>query len=317
MTTIKIGIKVKYQVERDNQGGMWIEGTPRIAKFPVDGRILDLYKRDGHISFNTILSLPECPKPSPEWKEPRCTACEAGKTTKPPSLKRKHAIRTTRSLERIHADLVESIKPVTSGNQYQYLLVVVHDHRWYVSVELLKRKNDAGDTLIEIINSLENATNLQTNQVQADWGGNFRNKELAIELKPVRNKPERNCAPPQRNKRNSWTNELHHVTWAEQSLQLQGYQNENGIRYQSTLHTPKIESPTNPPKENTYRSTTQQRGKPGAEEPTPFRTKSNMFQLRRNRQAFLPKLPGPNCGIHQNIRNLLGRGLEEWKDLTG
>jgi len=37
--------------------------------------------------------------------------------------------------------------------------------------------------LIEIINLLENRTNLRTNQVQADWGGEFRNTELAIELK--------------------------------------------------------------------------------------------------------------------------------------
>ena len=37
--------------------------------------------------------------------------------------------------------------------------------------------------MIEIINLLENRTNLQTNKVQADWGGEFRNTELAIELK--------------------------------------------------------------------------------------------------------------------------------------
>jgi len=58
--------------------------------------------------------------------------------------------------------------------------VVVDDFSRYVSVKLLKKKSEAGDALIEIINLLENRTNLQ---VQADWEGEFRNTKLAIELK--------------------------------------------------------------------------------------------------------------------------------------
>jgi len=80
-------------------------------------------------------------------------------------------------------DLIGPIKPVTPGNQYQYLLVVVDDFSRYVSVKPLKKKSDAEDELITIINLLENLTNLRTNQVQADWGGEFQGKELVIELK--------------------------------------------------------------------------------------------------------------------------------------
>jgi len=50
----------------------------------------------------------------------------------------------------------------------------------YLSAKSRKKKSEAGDALIEIINFLENRTSLQ---VQADWEGEFRNTKLAIELK--------------------------------------------------------------------------------------------------------------------------------------
>ena len=176
--TIKMGNRVVYTAERDKQGGMWI----KIGNVSSKDTIMDLHQRYGHISFNTILSLPECPKPPTNWKKPRCIACEAGKTTKPPSPKQDKTIRTTKPLERIHADLIGPIKPVTPGNQYQYLLVVVDDFTRYVSVKPLRNKSNAAKALVDIMNKLENSTNLRTRQVQADWGGEFQSKELAIEL---------------------------------------------------------------------------------------------------------------------------------------
>jgi len=116
--TISIGEKIVYHAERDSQERIWIkEGTPaKVRKISVDLQIKELYERYGHISFNTILSLPECPKPSPDWKRPHCEACERGKTTKPPSPKQNQTICTKKPLERIHADLIGPIKPVTPGN---------------------------------------------------------------------------------------------------------------------------------------------------------------------------------------------------------
>jgi len=52
-----------------------------------------------------------------------------------------------------------------------------HSDRRYV---VTKTKDETADKLIEIINALEKAS---TYQVQADWGGEFRNKALAAELK--------------------------------------------------------------------------------------------------------------------------------------
>jgi len=159
--TISIGEKTIYQAERDSHRGIWIkkETSARVRKISVDLQIKELHKRYGHISFNTILSLPECPKPPLDWRKPRYEACERGKTTKPSSPKQNQTIRMKNPLERIHADLIGPIKPVTLGNQYQYLLVVVDDFSQYVLVKPLKKKSKAGDALIEIINLLENRTN--------------------------------------------------------------------------------------------------------------------------------------------------------------
>jgi len=143
---------------------------------------MELHQTYGHISLNTILSLPECLKPSPDWKKPRYITCEAGKMIKPPSPKQDKTIRTSKPLARIYADLIVPIKPVTPGNQYQYLLVVVDNFTRYVSVKPLRNKSDTAKALVDIINKLENSTNLRTSQVQADWGGEFQSKELAIEL---------------------------------------------------------------------------------------------------------------------------------------
>jgi len=97
--TIKIGNKTIYHAKRDNQGGMWIDGIARVGKISADSQILEFHQRYGHISFNTILSLPECPKPSSDWKKLRCPACEAGKTTKPPSPKEDKTIHISKPLE--------------------------------------------------------------------------------------------------------------------------------------------------------------------------------------------------------------------------
>jgi len=47
----------------------------------------------------------------------------------------------------------------------------------------LRTKDKTTDNLVEIINALEKASTHQVSQIQADWGGEFRNKELATELK--------------------------------------------------------------------------------------------------------------------------------------
>ena len=161
---------------------MWIKIEPlkgRTQAAKETQAITELDQRYGHISFDTLKTLPECPKCN---HKPRCEACEKGKATKQPA-KRDGTIRTSRPLERLHADLVGPITPTTPSTQYRHLLVVTDDYSRYVATKPLRTKNETTEELIEIINALEKATTHQVTQIQADWGGEFRNKELAIELK--------------------------------------------------------------------------------------------------------------------------------------
>jgi len=85
-------------------------------------------------------------------------------------------------MERIHADLIGPIKPSTPPKEYKYLLNIIEDHSRYIMTIPLQAKKDARNALIKAINEMEAATNLRLSKIQADWGGEFRNQELEIEL---------------------------------------------------------------------------------------------------------------------------------------
>ena len=177
--------EVIYKMKVDGKGAMWIkvEKTARIQNVNNQKEALELHERYGHISYDTLKSLPECSKFD---TKPRCEACEKGKATKPAARnhnKKGTQIRTSRPLERLHADLVGPIKPTTPSTQYKYLLTVTDDYSRYVVTTRLKAKSGTTDALINTVNALEKATTHQVSQIQADWGGEFRNKELANELK--------------------------------------------------------------------------------------------------------------------------------------
>ena len=68
--------------------------------------------------------------------------------------------------------------------QYKYLLVTIDDYTRYMTVKPLRIKSDTREALTEIISTLEVSCNGEkVGTVQADWGGEFRNKELELELK--------------------------------------------------------------------------------------------------------------------------------------
>jgi len=147
---------------------------------------ISLHERYGHVSYDTLRTLPEFPK---DWKEKiQCEACEKGKATKPPSLKQLSQNRATKLLERIHVDLIRPIDTPTPGKQDKYLIMIVEDHSRYMLTHAIPTKGDAGDALIVIINKLEKAVSsaherpIHLNQIQADWGGEFRNSKLITEL---------------------------------------------------------------------------------------------------------------------------------------
>ena len=147
---------------------------------------ISLHERYGHVSYNTLCTLPEYLKD--QKKKIRCEAYEKGKATKPSSPKQPPQVRTTTLLERIHVDLIGPMHTPTPGKQNKYLMMIVEDHNRYMLTHAIQKKSDAGDALITIINKLEKATSstlgkpLHVTQIQADWGGEFRNAQLIKEL---------------------------------------------------------------------------------------------------------------------------------------
>ena len=94
-----------YHANRDNAGTMWI--TPD-DKEPVKVKkvtLMDLHERYGHISFDTLKSLPKGQKYYGKTA-PKCEACIAGKSTKPITKIKGTQIRSQKILERLHADLI-------------------------------------------------------------------------------------------------------------------------------------------------------------------------------------------------------------------
>jgi len=213
---LRKGKKIIYYIERDTKGGLWVNPEPAAqrpatyqqastiatatttitttATTPSEHQreqssntctLIELHERYGHISFDTIRALPEYQqlKLAGATECPTCNACLLGKTTKPPA-RAGQGIRSTKPLERLHADLIGPIDPTTPSTQFKYLLVVTDDYSRYIAVKPLKRKSDAAVALIEIINTLEKATNNQYTvaEVQADWGGEFHTTELNTEL---------------------------------------------------------------------------------------------------------------------------------------
>lgn len=179
--------KTLYKMIRDEDGGNWIKPEEDKGTVASVEAARDLHERYGHISYDTLRTLPNFPK-IPKAQNPRYEPCQKGKATKPPARtdqkRGKNSIRTSQPLERLHADLVVPINPMTPGKQYRYLLVIVDDYSRYMVVKALQKKSQTREVLMSIITSLETACNYgKVKAVQADWGGEFRNKELEEELR--------------------------------------------------------------------------------------------------------------------------------------
>jgi len=189
-STITSGGKILYKIERQADG-LWIkteayDGKARINWVKEKELAISLHERYGYISYDTLRTLPEFPK---DWKEKiRYEACEKEKATKLPSPKQPLQNRATKLLERIHVDLIGPMDTPTPVKQNKYLMMIVDDHSRYMLTHAIPTKGDAGDALIIIINKLEKAVSsvherpIQLSQIQADWGGEFRNSKLITEL---------------------------------------------------------------------------------------------------------------------------------------
>ena len=176
---IEVNGETLYHAERDISGTMWIKPDEPASIKKVT--LMDLHERYGHISFDTLKSLPEGQKYHGKTA-PKCEACIAGKSTKPPAKPykdgKKQLPRSERPLERLHADLIGPFTKEWLGKRY--VLTAMDDYTRYCTAIPIKAKSDTKGALKEWIKMLETQCNpLKVVQLQADWGGEFRNTELA------------------------------------------------------------------------------------------------------------------------------------------
>ena len=149
-----------YTISQDANGIMWIK--PDDQKKTTDTYVsvnkvtlMDLHERYGHISFDTLKSLPEGQKYYGKTA-PKCEACIAGKSTKPPARKAEKStqVRSKQPLERIHADLVGPFSKEWLGKKY--VLTAMDDYSRYCTAIPIKAKSDTKRALREWIKMLEN-----------------------------------------------------------------------------------------------------------------------------------------------------------------
>ena len=174
--------EILYSIEQDPSGTMWIKPDDQPGKttdtyVPVNKvTLMDLHERYGHISFDTLKTMPEGQKYHGKTV-PRCEACIKGKSTKPPARKAEKQIRSNKILERLHADLIGPFSKEWLGKKY--VLTAMDDYTRYCTAIPIKAKNDTKGALREWINMLETQCNTKVMYLQANWGGEFRNTELA------------------------------------------------------------------------------------------------------------------------------------------
>ena len=170
-----------YLAERDITGTMWIKpkDKPTDTYMSVNKvTLMDLHERYGHISFDTLKSLPEGQKYHGK-SAPKCEACIAGKSVKPSTKTPKEQrtrIRSKQPLERLHADLIGPFAKEWLGKKYA--LTMMDDYSRYCIAIPIRAKSDTKEKVKEWINLLENQTSHNVQSIQADWGGEFRNKDL-------------------------------------------------------------------------------------------------------------------------------------------
>ena len=166
--------EVLYSVEQE-AGTMWIKPTD----VPVNKvTLMDLHERYGHISFDTLKSMPEGQIYHGK-AAPKCEACIAGKSVKPPARKAEKPIRSEQPLERLHADLIGPFAKEWLGKKYA--LTMIDDYSRYCVAIPIRAKSDSEEHVKEWVKLLENQAPgaRKVLAIQADWGGEFRNNDLA------------------------------------------------------------------------------------------------------------------------------------------
>jgi hypothetical protein len=106
------------------------------------------HQRLGHLNYHDLIKIAkkevvsDLPKLN-YLEKGKCGPCQLGKQTRNPH-KKTSGIRTTRTLELLHMDLMGPTRTASLGGK-KYILVVVDDYSRYTWIRLLKEKSEAFD----------------------------------------------------------------------------------------------------------------------------------------------------------------------------
>ena len=167
-----------YQMEAD-QNGLWVKPDDlNITVLKVSSnKLQELHERYGHLSFPALTKLPEAKEILPEeFAKAECIACIKGKSTKPAARPSDIEIRTQETFERIHCDLIGPMETEWLGKKY--VLTIVDDFSRYCIAIPIRAKSDTTEVLKQAIKEMNLATGRKVKTIQADWGGEFKNRAL-------------------------------------------------------------------------------------------------------------------------------------------
>jgi transposase InsO family protein len=107
-----------------------------------------------------------------------CDGCTLGKPHRKP-FPQSSSFRVSQGLEPVHADLCGKINPPTPGGKL-YFLLVVDDHSRYMSVELLRTKDEALSYFKKIKQQAELEHEKKLKALRTDRGGEFNSNLFTV-----------------------------------------------------------------------------------------------------------------------------------------
>ena len=171
---------LRYKIERDANGTMWIKPDgpqgpnsqpTKVVSLKVNKVTLqDLHERYGHISYSSLLSLPEAKKVI-DLGTRTCNPCLYGKSTQPGSKENPKPIRTQRVFERVYADLIGPLPK--QWLRKSYILTAMDDYSRFCTAIPIKDKREASEKLKEWVLAMEVQTGKRTAHLQTDEGKEF------------------------------------------------------------------------------------------------------------------------------------------------
>ena len=169
-----------YKIERNANRTMWIKPDgpqgpssqpTKVVSLKVNKVTLqDLHERYGHISYSSLLSLPEAKKVI-DLGTRTCNPCVYSKSTQPRSKENLKPIRTQRVLERIYADLIGPLPKQWLGKSY--ILTAMDDYSRFCTAIPIKDKGEASEELKKWILAMEVQSGKKTAHLQTDEGKEF------------------------------------------------------------------------------------------------------------------------------------------------